>query len=127
MPTDEQITVHVATYVMGWRKLDHADYWADEDGDAISPLTWAPLVDWAAVGELLEWGRKHFEWDCVIGLNGCAKQVTCWIIDGIWGLAKQQNAVPEHGDKHLLGCWTTDEMPRAITMACFLASGGKHE
>lgn len=119
MPTDQEIIAFVAQHVMGWRWFSHADYWADESGDATAPLSWSPLTSWADAGELLE--RCAFS---RIIKQDLRKFGGGAIPRGPGGATWDVLVTIGPRRMDVSGIGIADSGPRAITWACYRATGG---
>ena len=133
--TDAELTRQAAESVMGWTVYttpggnvnartpgeEHSVYTL-EHNYGCGNTRWNPLISVSDAFLLVDALKTRQRASMVLGSNGCADQWTCWIVEGIWSLGRQQNEVPDVGDSYILGCATQPDPCRAITLACIAAA-----
>lgn len=111
MKAGRELDALVATKVQGLRGFrGHRPNWM-----------FYPSTDIVAAFLVVDKMRQAHHAAFVLGANGHANQFTAWFNDGIWALAKPQNACPELNDPKCLGSATADTVPLAICLAALAA------
>lgn len=130
--TDDRELVGKAAKVMGWPTELFGEVliirpacqlqsyiWIENHNPNTMATLWNPLERIADAWMLVDRMRElnlHF----VLG-SAPSGQTTAWFVDQLWSLAKRQNEVPHQDDPACRGSWTSDSVPRAITLAAIAA------